>query len=310
MRPWPGHRIRDCWGRLGSGTGLIATAIGVLLLVPQVGASSAGGASIVPVCSAHVLQVSVVFNGPGKPFGAMTFVNNSSHACSLSGQPSIRVLDRAGRQLKLSESPYHWSPSLPRPVGPVVMTPAMPWSIVEFNWCGFKSGYNRIEIRFQGWTQSLEEMSSSFTPTSFDPPACVESSASRFAVDYVRKLGSKGITGRTPILHVTPSNNLHSGEKVVVTVSGFDIGGKFFLSECAKEADVSAGGCGEQLAAQPFGVLDMTGAGTYSFVLRTRAATRPYSTSPTVPCQNACMLMATGGFSSSFASAPLRFAAS
>ena len=146
------------------------------------------------------------------------------------------------------------------------------------------------------------------TPTSFNPPACAKSSVSRFAVDYVRKLGPKGIAGRRPMVHVTPSNNLHNGEKVVVVVKGFDIGGKFFLSECAKAADVSEGGCGEPLPSQPFGVTDMTGSGTYPFVVRIRAANQPYSTSEIVPCLSMCVLMATGGLSSSFAFAPLKFA--
>lgn len=128
-------------------------------------------------------------------------------------------------------------------------------------------------------------------------------------MDVVRKLGPRGVTGRTPVLQVTPATDLHNGETVTVRVRGFDIGAKFFLSECATAADANQGGCGEQLAAQPFGVTDVTGSGRTTYVVSTRAGTRAYDKTTTVPCRSGCVLVATGGLSSSFASAPVSFAA-
>lgn len=109
-------------------------------------------------------------------------------------------------------------------------------------------------------------------------------------------------------LEVTPNVSLHNGEVVEVIVSGFPPG-KVFLSECASAEDVSGEGCGPQLAAQPFLVIEY-GAGTASFSVADQAASAPLSP-PSAACTNHCVLVATSGVPASGArriqTAPLMF---
>jgi hypothetical protein len=90
---------------------------------------------------------------------------------------------------------------------------------------------------------------------------------------------------------------LHDGEVVHVSVSGFPPG-KAFLSECASPADVSAEGCGAQLAAQPFVEIE-NGDGTENFTVTNQAATTPLTPQPSVSCINQCVLVATSGVAAS-----------
>ena len=58
------------------------------------------------------------------------------------------------------------------------------------------------------------------------------------------------LTVHDPTVHVSPSTGLHDGQTVTVAVTGFGVGAKVWLSECASASDVSGEGCGAQLAAQ------------------------------------------------------------
>jgi hypothetical protein len=108
-------------------------------------------------------------------------------------------------------------------------------------------------------------------------------------------------------IHVTPSSNLRDGEQVLVKVGAAKLGGRFFLSECASATDANINGCGDQLAAQPFIDTDPSGAGSITFYVKTRAATKPYNTTASQPCTDQCVFMATGGFGGTFVYAPLKF---
>ncbi len=287
--------------------GALIALLGFIAPASQLATSSSpAGAASIPVCQARGLQVTVLFNEPGNPFGAITFVNNNSRPCSLSGRPTIRVFTKSGRALALKESLDDLTPPLPRPAGPVVLTSKEPWAVVEMDWCGFQSAYSRISIRFSGWTKALNERAAAFGPESYVPPSCAHSSSSLLAIDYVRNLGAKGIAGSTPVVRVLPSRDLHNGEKVLVRVSGFAIGMKFWMSECATGSDVHKDGCGSQLAAQPFGLTDLSGAGSYSFIVRTSAATSPYNAKLRRSCTAQCVLMVTDA--ANLAYIPLTFA--
>ncbi|MCL5076669.1 MAG: neocarzinostatin apoprotein domain-containing protein [Actinobacteria bacterium] len=111
-----------------------------------------------------------------------------------------------------------------------------------------------------------------------------------------------------PKVLVTPSVNLRQGQQVRVSVTGFGVGGKFFLSECAGSADANSSGCGIQLAAQPFGVTNSSGAGTVIFTLTSSASTTPYNDTDIQTCVNQCVLVATVGSGGGFAYASLHFA--
>jgi hypothetical protein len=226
--------------------------------------------------------------------GAVFLQNISSHDCSLFGQPIIRIFNRAGTKLNRSESLYRWAPPLPRPRSPIMLTSSSSSAVVEWDWCGFATSYKRIDIEFGGWKRPVEILSSSESPGFYSAPACKRTSESRLTVDYVRGLGPKGISGLPQVVRVVPASDLHNGEKVTVFVSGFWPEAKFWLSECAEAADARGPpGCGVQLAAEPFGMAGVTGNGTYTFTVQSRAATKPFTAGKTVLCTDQCVLMAT-----------------
>ena len=120
-------------------------------------------------------------------------------------------------------------------------------------------------------------------------------------------------SGLIPALHapdpkvtVAPSRDLRNGQKVTVSVTGFDSGGMFFLSECASAFDANSAGCGHQLAAQPFGVTDNNGSGSYDFTVSTSAGVKPYNKAR-AQCNNQCVMVATVGIDYGFAYAPIEF---
>jgi hypothetical protein len=264
-------------------------------------------AASVPVCQPRSLGVMVVFNGARSPDGAITFDRTAGATCSLSGRPLIRVVTKSGNYLHLRESTERLRPALARPTGPALLTAKASWAVVEMDWCGFKGTYNHITIRFRGWSHALSEKNPPYSKTSFAPPPCSNPSKSLLGVDYVRDMDGGTIAGTRQLVRVTPSTNLHNGEKVHVYVTGLGLDAKFWLSECATSADANGDGCGEQLAAQPFGETNMYGAGSYSFVVRSSAADKPYYVGSFHPCLAQCVLVAAGG-GPFFADAPIAFA--
>ena len=109
-----------------------------------------------------------------------------------------------------------------------------------------------------------------------------------------------------PKVTVTPSRDLKNGQKVTVSVTGFDSGGKFFISECASESDANCAGCGPGLPVQPFGVTDDNGSGSYTFTVSTEAGVKPYNKAR-AQCTNQCVILATVGIGYGFAYAPIEF---
>jgi hypothetical protein len=285
------------WSALGASTLALFMVAGVSMATPSTELTSSSGASTLPTCSSGTLQVSVVFNGHGDPNGAMVLNTNSNGTCMLSGQPALKVFNSLNQQVKLTESKFHFSPDLQRPTAPILLSRSAPWAVVEMSWCGLPMSYSRIGVRFSGWKESLTIKATSFAPISFIPPACPYTRNSHLAVDFVRKL----------TLTVSPNTNLRSGEQVKVTVTGFGLGAKFFLSECAGANDVSDGGCGPQWALQPFGLANMIGSGSYTFVVRSTAASEPFHLAPSYRCSNNCVLMATGGGGGSVSYSRLSF---
>jgi hypothetical protein len=102
---------------------------------------------------------------------------------------------------------------------------------------------------------------------------------------------------------VTPVGILVDGQTIRVNVTG--LWGKVFLSECATPASASPGGCGAQLAAQPFLITDDSGTGAASFVVRKAAASTQLGTE-LQQCWAQCVIVATLGYGYPFATAPLK----
>ncbi len=115
------------------------------------------------------------------------------------------------------------------------------------------------------------------------------------------------VTATHPAVTVMPASGLFTGQTVAVRVTGFGVGGKVWLSECASAQDASSLGCGTQLAAQPFLVTDDTRAGVGTFTVSLHAATQPLQPRPSAGCADQCVLVATLGDGLAYAVARIRF---
>jgi len=137
---------------------------------------------------------------------------------------------------------------------------------------------------------------STIAPASPTPPA---PSASETIVP--------ALTVDHPTVTITPSSHLKEGQTVEVRVTGFGVGGKVWLSECASATAATDLGCGAQLAAQAFLVTDDSRAGSASLVVRAEAAGKPLAANPISPCADRCVVVATLGGGYGYAVAPIAF---
>ena len=112
-----------------------------------------------------------------------------------------------------------------------------------------------------------------------------------------------------PSVIVTPPDHLTNGQQVNVRVTGFGIGGKVWLSECADSARANDQGCGHGLPAQTLLVTDNTGSGTMTFPVTSSASPEANDDAMTdlQPCTNKCVLVATLGGGYGFTFTPLQF---
>jgi hypothetical protein len=96
---------------------------------------------------------------------------------------------------------------------------------------------------------------------------------------------------------------------VTVRVTGFGIGGKVCLSECADVIDANSEGCGHGLPEQTLLVTDSTGSGSATFQVETSASTKAndFAMSALQTCANNCVLVATLGGGYGFAFTSLHF---
>jgi Neocarzinostatin family len=115
------------------------------------------------------------------------------------------------------------------------------------------------------------------------------------------------LTVLNPRIIVTPATGLHNGETVTVSVTGFDVGGKVWLSECASAGDATDVGCGSGLASQTFLVTDDSRTGSTPFVVQATASDRSVGGAEHI-CRDQCVLVATVGGGFAFQIAPLSFA--
>jgi hypothetical protein len=113
---------------------------------------------------------------------------------------------------------------------------------------------------------------------------------------------------------VVPATSLVDGQSVLVRAAGFVPSEKVYFTECATATSAGPGGCGRELAGQPFTLTDASGRAEVRFRV-SASATDVVQTigvdaanAPRHMCESACVLVATDG--AAFASVPLRFRAS
>jgi hypothetical protein len=113
-----------------------------------------------------------------------------------------------------------------------------------------------------------------------------------------------------PMVTVSPDSGLANGQTVTVTVSGFGVGNKVFLSECDHAEDANSLGCGQQLAAQPFAITGTARSGLTNFAVSARAAANPIDTRVSAACAQFCVIVATQGVNGAWAVARIAFGSS
>ena len=113
-----------------------------------------------------------------------------------------------------------------------------------------------------------------------------------------------------PTVLVSPGTGLFDGQEVLVTVTGFGIGGKVWLSQCATGSNANDEGCGKQLPEQTLLVTDDSGGGSVALQVQSSAAAQPNNLTNLDPCVNNCVLVATEGSGYGFAVASLHFVSS
>ena len=109
------------------------------------------------------------------------------------------------------------------------------------------------------------------------------------------------------MLTVSPASHLTDGQTVEVRVTGFGVGGKVWISECASAADASSLGCGRDLAGQLFLATDDSRAGSSTFMVSAKAPIK-YPSATVEPCANRCVIVATLGDGFPYVVAPISFA--
>lgn len=110
-----------------------------------------------------------------------------------------------------------------------------------------------------------------------------------------------------PAVTASPATGLTDGQRVTVRVTGFGVGGKVWLSECASYADATDLGCGPQLPAQTLLVTGNDRTGVASFIVRGWAPAKAYdSTGAQQPC-SPCVIVATLGGGFGYAFTPITF---
>jgi hypothetical protein len=107
-----------------------------------------------------------------------------------------------------------------------------------------------------------------------------------------------------PRVIVVPSDHLSDGQVIEVRVTGFGVGGKVWISECATSDAANGLGCGTDLAAQTFLVTGDDRAGATRFAVHAQAPVGPRQ-----PCADRCVIVATQGPGFGFAYAAVDFAA-
>lgn len=291
----------------------LLAVIAFLAVIETMGVAPSEASTATPWCSTTNLLLGFgdrVSPQTGENGVMYTLMNREKSACLLRGYPGISFYDSKGHLLPFkytwSGTQYvtHASPSV------VVLRPgSRAYFLVAKYRCdiGNAMGAATIHVYPPNTKQQLIGRASPSGAATFayckggtkDPGQLVEVSPV--------EASSRATLPGAPTILVTPSINLRDGEQIVVQVRGGDPGGKFFVSECATAADANINGCGDQLAAQPFGVTDESGTGSITFHVHATAATKPYNTTAYRPCKDQCVLMATGGLKGTFVYAQLKF---
>ena len=138
-------------------------------------------------------------------------------------------------------------------------------------------------------------------PSTISPPTSVATSVTQPV---------PALETHNPTVTVSPGAGLFDDQEVLVTVRGFGVGGKVWLSQCAAVSSANDEGCGQGTPEQTLLVTDDNGSGSVAFQVQSSAATQPNNLTDRDPCVNTCVLVATEGGGYGFAFTSLDFVGS
>lgn len=150
---------------------------------------------------------------------------------------------------------------------------------------------------------STSAPATSSSPLTASPSPTASPSASPFGSETA----VPALTVDHPTVVVTPSGDLQDYQIVDVEVTGFGVGGKVWLSECASAPVATSLGCGSGLPTQTLLVTGDDRAGSASFQVRSAAASTPLESGAAQACTAACVIVATLGDGFPFVTAPIAF---
>lgn len=254
----------------------------LILVYPfSVAACTGSSTSAAPECRTSQLTITAVPGGVAAGHSAIDihFRNVSKVQCSMVGYPFVSDINAKGAPvLQAIPTPQGYIGGLRNPdTLPIVdLAPGQTaTSIIEavnsanyFPPCPTVTGETGMFVQPPGQEKGVT------VPLTLGNSVCSQLEVHPVVAGQVGDSSAGSATTSTlvpalqthnPNVVVDPANNLTSGEMVEVSVTGFGAEGKFFLSECASAADANDERCGQQLAAQPFGVTDNSGAGSLGF---------------------------------------------
>lgn len=276
-----------------------------------------------PSCADSELEVASVAPaaGLGTVSARLMFTNVSSRPCSLRGWPSLVGVLADGRVTAARRSNVPLTLPEGASAPPVGLAPgesayaAYEGSDNPANDATSCPAYRTLRATPPGGSHPAL-LSAWNAWLNADLPACAGIEVTEVvSAAYASQLGNgptagtapPALTAVDPSVGVAPSTGLRPGQVVEVRVTGFGVGGKVFLSECASAAAATDLGCGAQLAAQPFLATDEGRSGSATFTVSASAAADPLGQAARLPCEARCVLVASLGDGYPFAVAPIAF---
>jgi len=149
-------------------------------------------------CTPGQLSATVGFvANASSALGGIVFANRGASPCTLTGRPSVRVIDSHGTDLALRQTSGAGNTPGPPPTRPIVLSahgvqPQAGVPIDWYNWCASPTGAVSVNVQFSGWKTALVASPSANAEPPLTPPCVDTSLGSSLGVDVVRSHDATG----------------------------------------------------------------------------------------------------------------------
>jgi Protein of unknown function (DUF4232) len=178
--------VASCSGGTSSVSSRSTSTTGVTVAASTTIPSAPG----VSECAPDVVIASFGFLGTSQDsLGGIIITNAGAVACSLQGQPVVRLIDSRGDVLATEERAGSRAPDQKPPQAPVVLTPnrgSEAGVLLDWHgWCGASPGAISVQLRFAPWSAPVSAVPAVGADPTVTPP-CSPGSGSILVVDVVR----------------------------------------------------------------------------------------------------------------------------